>query len=76
MMATVPMKVSGPMGLFCPMSLEKALTRDAGVKRMMANPGHGIVLVEADRCPRPAGRSVRQGPAWIQRCHDESRNDR
>jgi hypothetical protein len=75
-METVHMKVSGLMGSFCAMSLEKGLTRDAGVKSMMVNPAHGIVLIEADICPRSAGRSVLQGPALLQRCHDEYRNDR
>ncbi len=42
------MKVSGLMCSFCTMSVEKALKRYAGVKSVMVNLVHGIVLVEAD----------------------------
>jgi Cu+-exporting ATPase len=45
---TVQMKVSGMMCSFCTMTLEKALKRYAGVKSVMVNLVHGIVLVEAD----------------------------
>jgi P-type Cu+ transporter len=45
---TVQMKVSGMMCSFCTMSLEKALKRYAGVRSVMVNLVHGIVLVEAD----------------------------
>jgi Cu+-exporting ATPase len=47
-METVHMKVSGLMCSFCTMSLEKALKRYSGVKSVMVNLVHGIVLVEAD----------------------------
>src|SRR5438093_8138740 len=47
-METVQMKVSGLMCSFCTMSLEKALKRYAGVKSVLVNLVHGIVLVEAD----------------------------
>ena len=47
-METVHMKVSGLMCLFCTMSLEKALKRYPGVKSVLVNLVHGIVLVEAD----------------------------
>jgi heavy metal translocating P-type ATPase len=45
---TVQMKVSGLMCSFCTMSVEKALKRYDGVKSVMVNLVHGIVLVEAD----------------------------
>src|SRR5712692_3975671 len=45
---TIQMKVSGMMCSFCTMTLEKALKRYAGVKSVMVNLVHGIVLVEAD----------------------------
>lgn len=45
---TVQMKVSGLMCSFCTMSVEKALKRHPGVKSVMVNLVHGIVLVEAD----------------------------
>ena len=44
----VQMKVSGLMCSFCTMSVEKALKRRCGVKNVMVNLVHGIVLVEAD----------------------------
>ena len=45
---TVQMKVSGLMCSFCTMSVEKALKRHEGVKSVLVNLVHGIVLVEAD----------------------------
>lgn len=45
---TVQLKVSGMMCSFCTMTLEKALKRYPGVKSVMVNLVHGIVLVEAD----------------------------
>ena len=45
---SVQMKVSGLMCSFCTMSVEKALKRYEGVKSVMVNLVHGIVLVEAD----------------------------
>ena len=45
---TVHMKVSGLMCSFCTMSVEKALKRHDGVKSVLVNLVHGIVLVEAD----------------------------
>lgn len=45
---TVQMKVSGLMCSFCTMSVETALKRYPGVKSVMVNLVHGIVLVEAD----------------------------
>ncbi len=45
---TVQMKVSGMMCSFCTMTLEKALRRYPGVRSVMVNLVHGIVLVEAD----------------------------
>ncbi|WP_345247280.1 heavy metal translocating P-type ATPase [Nibrella saemangeumensis] len=42
------MKVSGLMCSFCTMSVETALKRYPGVKSVMVNLVHGIVLVEAD----------------------------
>ncbi len=53
---TVQMKVSGLMCSFCTMSVEKALKRYPGVKSVMVNLVHGIVLVEADtsKMSRPA----------------------
>jgi len=53
---TIQMKVSGLMCSFCTMSVEKALKRYPGVKSVMVNLVHGIVLVEADtsQMGRPA----------------------
>ena len=45
---TVQMKVSGLMCSFCTMSVEKALKRYPGVKSVLVNLVHGIVLIEAD----------------------------
>lgn len=45
---TVQMKVSGLMCSFCTMSVERALKRRAGVKSVMVNLVHGIVLAEVD----------------------------
>ena len=45
---SVQMKVSGLMCSFCTMSVEKALKRYEGVRGVMVNLVHGIVLVEAD----------------------------
>jgi Cu+-exporting ATPase len=45
---TVQMKVSGLMCSFCTMSVEKALKRYPGVKSVLVNLVHGIVLVEVD----------------------------
>lgn len=45
---TVQMKVSGLMCSFCTMSVETALKRYPGVKTVLVNLVHGIVLVEAD----------------------------
>lgn len=45
---TVQMKVSGLMCSFCTMSLETVVKRNPGVKSVMVNLVHGIVLVEAD----------------------------
>jgi P-type Cu+ transporter len=45
---TVQMKVSGLMCSFCTMSVETSLKRYEGVKSVMVNLVHGIVLVEAD----------------------------
>ena len=45
---TIQMKVSGLMCSFCTMSLETAVKRNPGVKSVMVNLVHGIVLVEAD----------------------------
>lgn len=44
----IQMKVSGLMCSFCTMSLESALKRHDGVKSVLVNLVHGIVLVEAD----------------------------
>ncbi|RUL83554.1 heavy metal translocating P-type ATPase [Tautonia sociabilis] len=51
---TVQMKVSGLMCSFCTMSVEKALKRHPGVRSVLVNLVHGIVLVEAD--PAQIGR--------------------
>lgn len=45
---SVQLKVSGLMCSFCTMSVEKALKRYAGVRSVMVNLVHGVVLVEAD----------------------------
>ena len=45
---TVQMKASGLMCSFCTMSVEKALKRYSGVKSVMVNLVHGVILVEAD----------------------------
>lgn len=45
---TVQLKVSGLMCSFCTMSVETALKRYPGVKSVMVNLVHGIVLVETD----------------------------
>lgn len=45
---SVQMKVSGLMCSFCTMSVEKALKRYPGIKSVLVNLVHGIVLVEAD----------------------------
>ncbi|MCJ8163271.1 heavy metal translocating P-type ATPase [Pontibacter sp. E15-1] len=45
---TIQLKVSGLMCSFCTMSVETALKRYAGIKSVMVNLVHGIVLVEAD----------------------------
>jgi P-type Cu+ transporter len=47
-MEMIQMKVSGMMCSFCTMSIERALKRYPGVKSVMVNLVHGIVLVEAD----------------------------
>lgn len=44
----IQMKVSGMMCSFCTMSIERALKRYTGVRNVMVNLVHGIVLVEAD----------------------------
>lgn len=44
----IQMKVSGMMCSFCTMSIERALKRYPGVKSVLVNLVHGIVLVEAD----------------------------
>lgn len=45
---TIQMKVSGMMCSFCTMSIERALKRYPGVKSVLVNLVHGVVLVEAD----------------------------
>ena len=45
---SVQLKVSGMMCSFCTMSIEKALKRYPGVRSVLVNLVHGIVLVEAD----------------------------
>lgn len=45
---SIQMKVSGLMCSFCTMSLETALKRNDGVKNVLVNLVHGVVLVEAD----------------------------
>jgi len=45
---TIQMKVSGMMCSFCTMTIEKALKRYPGVRSVLVNLVHGIVLVEAD----------------------------
>jgi len=45
---TIQVKVSGMMCSFCTMSIERALKRYAGVKSVLVNLVHGIILVEAD----------------------------
>ena len=45
---TIQMKVSGMMCSFCTMSIERALKRYPGVRSVLVNLVHGIVLVEAD----------------------------
>jgi len=45
---TIQMKVSGMMCSFCTMTIEKALKRHLGVRSVLVNLVHGIVLVEAD----------------------------
>ncbi|CAI2719612.1 heavy metal translocating P-type ATPase [Nitrospina watsonii] len=45
---TVQIKVSGMMCSFCTMSIERALKHYDGIKSVMVNLVHGIVLVEAD----------------------------
>lgn len=45
---TVQLKVSGMMCSFCTMSIEKALKRSPGVKSVMVNLVHGLVLIESD----------------------------
>ncbi|WP_291036772.1 heavy metal translocating P-type ATPase [Dyadobacter sp. 50-39] len=45
---SVQMKVSGLMCSFCTMSVETALKRYPGVKSVLVNLVHGIVLIEAD----------------------------
>ncbi len=49
-MATKPvqLKVSGMMCSFCTMSSELALKRNPGVRSVMVNLVHGLVLVEAE----------------------------
>ncbi len=51
----VQMKVSGLMCSFCTMSVEKALKRFPGVKHVMVNLVHGIVLVESDTAQTSKG---------------------
>jgi Cu+-exporting ATPase len=48
MTETIQMKVSGLMCSFCTMSLETALKRYDGVRSVLVNLVHGLVLVEAD----------------------------
>lgn len=45
---TIQIKASGMMCSFCTMSVESALKRFPGVKSVLVNLVHGIVLVEAD----------------------------
>lgn len=45
---TIQMKVSGMMCSFCTMSIERALKRYPGIRSVLVNLVHGIVLVEAD----------------------------
>ncbi len=45
---TLQFKVSGMMCSFCTMTIEKALKRDPGVRSVLLNLVHGLVLVEAD----------------------------
>jgi Cu+-exporting ATPase len=45
---TIQMKVSGMVSSFCTMSIERALKRDPGVKSVLVNLVHGVILVEAD----------------------------
>lgn len=45
---TVQLKVSGMMCSFCTMSIERALKRYPGVRSVMVNLVHGLVVVEAD----------------------------
>ena len=45
---TIQMKVSGVMCSFCTLSIERALKRYPGVKSVLGNLVHGVVLVEAD----------------------------
>lgn len=45
---TVQLKVSGMMCSFCTMSIERVLKRDPGVRGVMVNLVHGLVLVDAD----------------------------
>ena len=59
----------------CEERIRRVLRRSPGVNSVPVNLVDGVVL-SRPTCPRSAGRSVLQGPALIQRCHDESRNDR
>ncbi len=45
---TLQFKVSGMMCSFCTMTIEKALKRDPGVRGVLLNLVHGLVLVETD----------------------------
>ena len=58
---TIQMKVSGMMCSFCTMSIEKALKRYSGVRSVLVNMVHAVVLVEADMSKisreEPAARS-------------------
>ena len=45
---TIQVKASGMMCSFCTMSVENALKKHAGVKSVLVNLVHGVVLVEAD----------------------------
>ena len=45
---TIQMKVPGMMCSFSRMSIERALKRYPGVKSVLVNLVHGVVLVEAD----------------------------
>ncbi len=57
---TLQFRVSGMMCSFCTMTIEKALKRDPGIRSVLLNLVHGLVLVEADPARTDRDRIARE----------------